>query len=58
MWKVLIRDDANRFQIENEEKRLKKRNNQVDYRSYLDKQMEHVRAQQVARQQMVQEDAV
>lgn len=58
MWKVLIRDDANRFQIENEEKRLRKRNNQVDYRSYLDKQMEQVRAQQVARQQMVQEDAV
>lgn len=43
----MLKDDVNRFQIETEEKKLKKRNTQADYKSYLERQMDHHKAQKV-----------
>ena len=37
IWKVLIRDDANRFQKETEDRKVKKKLTQADYKSYLDR---------------------
>ena len=43
MWKFMIRDDANRFKIENEEKQVEKKIHQASYKLYLEKQMENQR---------------
>jgi hypothetical protein len=53
----MIRDDANRFQQELEEKKMKKRITQGDYRSFLDRQVEHVRAQNELQEREAMDDA-
>lgn len=35
MWKFMIRDDANRFKIETEEKQVEKKIHQASYKLYL-----------------------
>jgi len=40
LWKVMIREDADRFQMEQVERKAQMRATQVYYKSYLDKQME------------------
>jgi hypothetical protein len=45
VWKLLIKDEAEKFLIESEEKRMKKKNTQADYKNYLDKQIDQHRAQ-------------
>jgi hypothetical protein len=40
VWKLLIRDEAERFLVESEEKKMKKKMTQADYKSYLDRQMD------------------
>ena len=47
VWKIMIRDDASKFQQETAEKKIQKVTNQADYRSYLDKQMDHFKQLQV-----------
>jgi len=37
VWKLLIKDEAEKFLIESEEKRQKKKMTQADYKSYLDR---------------------
>ncbi len=44
VWKMIIKDDANKYQIETEEKRIKKKLSQADYKSYLDRQMDQHKA--------------
>ena len=46
MWKLLIKDEAEKFIVESEEKRLKKKTTQADYKSYLDRQIDQNKAQQ------------
>jgi hypothetical protein len=46
VWKLLIKDEAEKFLVESEEKRLKKKTTQADYKSYLDRQMDQNKAQQ------------
>ena len=41
LWKVMIREDADRFQTEQVERKAQMRATQVHYKSFLDKQMEH-----------------
>lgn len=57
LWKVLIRDDAARFQQETEDKKTKKKVTQADYKSYLDRQMEHARAQAVLEERILIDEA-
>jgi hypothetical protein len=44
VWKLLIKDEAEKFLIESEEKRMKKKMTQADYKSYLDRQMDQHKA--------------
>ena len=53
----MIRDDANRFMQEQEDKKLKKKMVQADYKSYLDRQVEHVKAQIVLNEKQAIDDA-
>ena len=54
----MIKEDAQRYQIESEEKRQLKKNHQQDYKSYLDRQMDQHRLQELLRSTQVQEEAV
>ncbi len=49
MWKLIIKDEANKHQIETEEKKIKKRLSQADYKSYLDRQMVQHKAKESLR---------
>jgi len=44
VWKLLIRDEAEKYLIENEEKLQKKKMTQADYKSYLDRQIDQHQA--------------
>lgn len=57
-WKLMIKDDVRRFENETEEKKIKKRMMQADYKNYLERQMDHHRALKVQEDNENQEDGV
>lgn len=57
-WKLMIKDDVRRFENETEEKKIKKRMMQADYKNYLERQMDHHRALKVQEDNENQEDGI
>ena len=58
VWKLLIKDEAEKFLIESEEKRQKKKMTQADYKSYLDRQIDQHHAQKHLKHAQVNEEAM